>query len=75
MVRQYASHKPKAVTVANERSASVRNNRYMLTDAEAIELEKDERVEAVELDPIYVMIFQKELQHKLEILINHSNCR
>ena len=41
----------KAVTVANERPASVRNTHYMLTDAEAIELEKDERVEAVELRP------------------------
>lgn len=41
----------KEVTVANERPASIRNTHYMLTDAEAVELENDERVEAVELRP------------------------
>ena len=42
---------PKAVTVANERPASIRNTHYMLTDEEAVELQNDERVEAVELRP------------------------
>ena len=41
----------KAVTVANERPASVRNTHYMLTDQEAVELSNDRRVEAVELRP------------------------
>ena len=41
----------KAVTVANERPASIRNTHYMLTDEEAIELQSDVRVEAVELRP------------------------
>jgi plastocyanin len=41
----------KAVTVANERPGSQRNTHYMLTDQEAVELENDQRVEAVELRP------------------------
>ena len=42
---------PKAVTVANERPGSKRNTHYLLTDQEALELENDSRVEAVELRP------------------------
>lgn len=42
---------PKAVTVANERPGSTRNTHYLLTDEEAVELQNDERVEAVELRP------------------------
>ena len=41
----------KAVTVANERPGSTRNTHYLLTDEEAVELQNDERVEAVELRP------------------------
>ena len=41
----------KAVTVANERPASIRNTHYMLTDEEATQLQGDTRVEAVELRP------------------------
>ena len=41
----------KAVTVANERPASVRNTHYMLTDQEAVELCNDRRVQAVEIRP------------------------
>ena len=41
----------RSATVANERPASTRNTHYMLTDQEAVELEKDSRVDAVELRP------------------------
>ena len=41
----------KAVTVANERPASIRNTHYMLTDEEATQLQNDPRVDAVELRP------------------------
>ena len=41
----------RSATVANERPASIRNTHYMLTDAEAVELQNDVRVEAVELRP------------------------
>jgi subtilisin family serine protease len=41
----------KAVTVANERPGSTRNTHYLLTDQEAVELQNDSRVEAVELRP------------------------